>query len=138
MTLKPQPHVSFNGNCEAAFRYYEQHLGAQVVSLFTYANSPMANDVPPDWGGKMMHATIEIGGIQLSGADVYGAGYERPRGFEILLGLDDPAAAERIFEALADGGMVQMPLQETFWAVRFGVLVDQFGIPWSINCERVP
>ncbi|MGB6943311.1 MAG: VOC family protein [Bryobacteraceae bacterium] len=70
------------------------------------------------------------------GADVLPEQYERPKGFHVLLGIDDPAEAERVYEALMENGSAQMPLQQTFWAVRFGVLVDQFGVSWEINCEQ--
>jgi PhnB protein len=77
---------------------------------------------------------LAVGGTSFSGGDVLPGAYEHPQGFQIQLNLDDAAAAERIFTALADGGRVAVPLQETFWAQRFGALVDRFGIPWAINC----
>jgi PhnB protein len=138
MKLTPQLYLSFSGQCEEAFRFYEQHLGARIDGLFRFAGSPMAGHAPPDWGEKVMHATIAIGDTVIAGADAPSSQYERPQGFQILLGLDEPAAAERIFHALAEGGRVIMPLQETFWAVRFGALVDRFGVPWGINCEQPP
>ena len=95
----------------------------------------MASDVPPDWGDKVMHGSIVIGEIEIAGADAAPPGYEHPAGFHILLGVGDVADAERVFQALSDGGRVSMQLQETFWAVRFGVVTDRFGVPWSINCE---
>ena len=73
---------------------------------------------------------------QISGSDVPPDRYEAPQGFQVVLQMDDPVAAERVFNALAENARIAMPLQETFWAIRFGVLVDQFGIPWSINCEK--
>jgi PhnB protein len=72
------------------------------------------------------------------GADPVPEQYEQPKGFVVLLGIDEPVDVERIFHALAENGTVQMPLQKTFWSVRFGALVDQFGIPWAINCEQAP
>jgi PhnB protein len=136
MNLNPTINLTFNGQCEAAFKFYERHLGAQIVGLFTYANSPMAGEVPPDWGGKVMHATLAVGDTTMAGTDV--TLYERPQGFAILLGVGEPEDAERIFHALAENGIVTVPIQETFWALRFGALVDQFGVPWSINCEKEP
>jgi PhnB protein len=96
----------------------------------------MAEQVPPEWRGKILHATLTVGDNVLVGADVLPEQYEPPKGFQVLLGMDDPVDAERIFQALAENGTVQMPIQNTFWAVRFGVLVDQFGVPWEINCEQ--
>ena len=127
--------LSFDGRCEEAFRFYERTLGGKIVSLFLYANSPMAGDVPPDWQGKVMHATLEIGGSVFTGNDPHPAGYQRPKGIQMMINLEDPAEADRIFQALSDGGTVTVPMQKTFWALRFGAIIDRFGIPWSINCE---
>jgi PhnB protein len=94
----------------------------------------MAEGAPPEWRDKILHATLQVGDTALSGGDVLPGQYERPQGFQIQLNLDDAAAAERIFAQLADGGRVSVPLQQTFWAQRFGSVVDRFGIPWGINC----
>ncbi len=134
--MKLNPHLSFGGQCEAAFQFYEQALGGKILTMLTYGNSPMAEQVPPEWRGKILHATLTVGDNVLMGGDVRPEQYEKPKGFQVLLGIDDPVDAERIFQALAENGTVQMPLQKTFWAVRFGVLVDQFGVPWGINCEQ--
>jgi PhnB protein len=132
MYMEPRISLTFNGECDAAFALYAQCLGGTVTYRLTWGESPMANQAPSDWGDKIVHATLEVGGTAMSGADV--GGYQRPQGFQIQLNLDDVAAAERIFTALADGGQVTVPLQQTFWAQRFGAVVDRFGIPWGINC----
>ena len=138
MTPTPQIYLSFNGNCEAAFRFYEARLGATRGASFQYANSPMAAGQPSGWDTKIMHASITLGGITIMGADVPDGTYERPRGFQIFLEADDPAETERLFNTLAENAVVSMPLQETFWSVRFGVLTDQFGIPWTLSCSQAP
>ena len=140
MTPTPQIYLSFNGDCEAAFRFYEQRLGATSASMFPYGTSPMAGGMPPvdGWETKIMHGSITLGGITVSGADLPAGQYERPRGFRIFLEADDPADTERLFQALAENATIEMPLQETFWSVSFGVLTDQFGIPWTIGCARAP
>jgi PhnB protein len=138
MTPTPQIYLSFNGQCEAAFRFYEQHLGATRERMFPYANSPMAGDTPPGWETKIMHGSITLGGVTVSGADVLPGQYEQPKGFRIFLEADDPAETEQLFQALAENAMIEMPLQQTFWSLRFGVLTDQFGIPWTISCARAP
>ena len=138
MKLTSQPYLGFDGTCEAALRFYEEHLGGRVESLHRYAGSPMESDVPPGWGDKVMHGSITIGNTSFAVADSPPGRYVTPQGFQILLGISDVADTERIFQALADGGQVSMPLQETFWAVRFGVVTDRFGVPWSINCEATP
>lgn len=136
MKLNPQFSIGFNGQCEAAFRLYEQCLQGTIAYMLTWGKSPAAAEAPPGWDAKIYHATLEIGDIAIAGGDLPPNRYEPPRGFQILLNMDDPVAAERVFHALAENGKIAMPLQETFWASRFGVLVDQFGIPWSINCEK--
>ena len=83
-----------------------------------------------------MHARLVVGDKVLMGSDAPPEHYEGPKGFSVSLTINDLADAERIFHALAENGTVRMPLQETFWAVRFGMLVDRFGIPWMVNCER--
>jgi len=92
--------------------------------------------VPEEWRKKILHARLVIGDTALLGADALPGSYESPRGFSLMLSLDDAGETERVFSALAENGTVRMPLQETFWAHRFGVLTDRFGIPWAINCEK--
>lgn len=129
------PYLNFQGQCEAAFRFYEQCLGGRLGEIFHYAGSPMSDQVPGDWGTKVMHGSLTVGEQVLMGADVAPDLYEEPKGFTLSLHLESSAEAERIFRELSSGGRVVMPLEKTFWAERFGMLVDRFGIPWSINCE---
>ena len=95
----------------------------------------MAGQVPPDWQDKVMHATLTVGEQVFMGGDVAPPGYEEPRGFSLSIQITDTTEAERIFRELETGGTVRMPLEKTFWAERFGMVVDRFGIPWLINCE---
>src|SRR5262245_55026353 len=134
MRIEPRISLIFNGECDAAFSLYQQCLGGTVTFRLTWGDSPMADEAPGDWHDKVCHATLIVGNAAFSGADVLPGAYERPRGFQIQLNLDDVEAAERIFAKLADGGLVTIPLQQTFWAQRFGAVVDRFGIPWGINC----
>jgi PhnB protein len=135
--MKLNPHLAFNGECEAAFQFYARCFGGEIITMLAYGNSPMAEQAPPEWRGKILHATLSFGENVLAGSDSLPGQYEQPKGFQALLGVDDPVDAERIFNALAENGTVLMPIQKTFWARRFGVLVDRFGIPWEINCEQV-
>jgi PhnB protein len=130
------PHLNFSGQCEAAFKFYEQCLGGKVVTMLPYAVTPLADQMPSQWHNKIIHATLMVGDKTLMGCDVPPERYAEPKGISITLGIKDPTEAERIFNALAGNGKVSMPLQQTFWAARFGMLVDQFGIPWMINCEQ--
>src|SRR5262245_7993500 len=127
MKLNPYLSLAFNGQCEAAFKFYEQCLGANITFMLRWGDSPMANQSPPHWREKIIHARLRVGDTDLLGGDVLSEQYEEPKGFSVLLEIEDPADAERIFQALAEKGAVQMPLQTTFWARRFGVVVDQFG-----------
>ena len=132
--MKLNPHLTFGGQCQSAFKFYERCIGGRIVTMLTWGDSPMAKQAPPQWRDKILHATLTVGDSVLTGADVVPEEYQQPKGFFVQLGLDDPGDAERIFAALAEEGTVQMPIQKTFWAIRYGVLVDQFGIPWEINC----
>lgn len=134
--MKLNPHLNFNGNCAEAYRFYEQHLGARTLFSITYGASPMAGEFPAEYADKIMHATIEIGDVSVMGSDSPPGYYQKPDGFCISLSFDDVAEAERVFNALAENGKVNMPLQQTFWAKKFGMLIDQFGIPWMVNCSE--
>jgi PhnB protein len=128
------PHLVFAGECEAAFRFYERTLGGRIDLMLTYGASPMADQVSPERRGHIVHTSLRVGDMVLAGADVAPDEYERPQGFYILLNVDDPADATRVFNALAEGGMVRMALSKTFWAPLFGVVVDRFSVPWEITC----
>jgi PhnB protein len=127
--------LGFKGQCEAAFKLYEQCLGAEPGPIFRYAGSPMANDVPADWQDKIMHGSVKLGDLVLMGSDVAPGQYEEPKGFALSIQITSIDDAERVFRELARDGRIVMPLEKTFWAERFGQLVDRFGIPWLINCE---
>ena len=133
--MQMDPYLSFKGDCEAAFRLYERCLGGQLGAIFRYGGSPMAGEAPADWADKVMHGTLTLGNRVLMGGDVAPDRYEEPRGFSLSLQIASTAEAERIFQDLAEAGRILMPLAETFWAARFGMVVDRFGIPWMINCE---
>jgi PhnB protein len=134
--MQLNPYLSFNGRCAAAFRFYEKVLGGKIVMMMSYGQSPMADQTPPDLRDKVMHARLVAGDAVLMGSDAPPDRYQETKGVMVALGIDDPAEAERIFHALAENGTVQMPIAETFWAQRFGMLADQFGTPWMINCEK--
>jgi PhnB protein len=132
MALHPYINLSFNGQCEDAFRHYERCLNGKVTFMLKYADSPMAKDAPAEWGVKIVHATLEIGTTRIQGSDPPPGGYEAPKGFAISL-KPEFGDAETLFTALAEGGTVTLPLQQTFWARAFGMVTDRFGVPWIIN-----
>lgn len=126
------PHLMFAGDCAEAFEFYAELFGGELTML-AYGDTPMADDVAPEWRAKIVHVTLSFDGNALAGGDVPPEAYRRPQGFSVLVDIEGPENARRIFDALAERGSVQMPMQETFWSPCFGVLVDRFGIPWEIN-----
>ena len=134
--MQLNPYLNFNGQCETAFRFYEQCFGGTIVAMSPFAGSPMEKEVPSEWRQKILHARLLVGDVFLMGGDELPEDYEVPKGFNVTLGFEEPTDAERVFSELAVDGMVRMPLQETFWALRFGMVTDRFGIPWMINCEK--
>ncbi|HWF38587.1 MAG TPA: VOC family protein, partial [Candidatus Acidoferrales bacterium] len=135
ITMEVNPYLNFNGNCEEAFRFYEKHLGGKIESIHTFAGSPMENQLPPEARNKVMHMRMTVGKTVLMGSDAPGGRYQSPQGFSVSLNLTDAAEAEKVYAALSANGKVLMEIQQTFWAKRFAMFTDQFGIPWMINCE---
>jgi PhnB protein len=129
-------YLLFNGQCEEAFKFYEQNLGGKIEAMLTHEGTPAAGEVSADWKKKIVHARMIVHGHTLMASDSPPQYYEKPQGFNVNINVDSVADAERIFAALSKGGSVRMPIQETFWAERFGMLNDKFGIPWMINFEK--
>jgi len=134
--MQLNPYLMFDGQCDEAFKYYEQVLGGKITFKMTFAESPAAAEVPPEAQNRIIHATLAIGDRVLMASDCPPGRYEKPRGVYISIHVKDISEGERIFNALAEGGSVQMPYEQTFWAARFGMCVDRFGTPWMINCEE--
>ncbi len=132
--MKMYTYVNFAGKCAEAFRFYEQHLDGTITMLMTHGQAPDQSNVKPDWKDSVLHARISIGGTELMGADIPNA--QPMRSSYLSLNVESDAEAERIFSALSDGGEVFMPVQETFFATRFGQLRDRFGLNWMIIHER--
>ena len=134
--MQLNPYLTFSGNCEAAFKFYAKVLGGKIEAMVAHEGTPAADHVPPEWRKKILHARLNLGDEVLMGSDVPPEQYEATKGISVSLNVEKPADADRIFKALAEKGAVRMPIQETFWAQRFGMLTDQFGIPWMINCDK--
>lgn len=132
--MKLTTYVNFGGNCAEAFRYYEQHLGGKVVFSMKHGDAPVPGPLGPEWKDAVLHATIELGETQLSGADVPTAQPMRSAYLTLAVGSD--AEAERVFAALSDGGRVLMKMEETFFATRFGQVQDRFGLNWMVIHQR--
>lgn len=134
--MQLNPYLLFNGQCESAFKFYAQTLGAKIDAMMTHAGTPAEEHVPAEWRDKILHARLVLGDQILMASDAPPGRYERPQGFSVSISLNDLAKAERVFKALAENGTVQMPFEKTFWAAGFGMCVDRFGIPWMVNCEQ--
>jgi PhnB protein len=130
------PHLAFDGTCEEAFRFYPAGFGGTLQTLLRYRQMTIPGNVPAGFADKIAHATLRVGAATLMGNDVRPGDYARSQGFAVALGISDPAAAKRTFDVLADGGVITLPLAETFWALAFGAVVDRFGVTREINCER--
>ena len=134
--MKTNIYLTFDGNCEAAVKFYEQALGARPGPFFRYGESPMADKVPADKARQVMHTRFELADQILMASDALCEGTGTKSGFALSLNVEAPEEAERLFNALSDGGNVTMPMAETFWAHRFGMVTDKFGTPWMVNCEK--
>jgi len=132
--MKMNTYVNFAGTCAEAFRYYEKHLGGKVGMMMTHGQAPDQSRVNPEWKDAVLHARFSLGGTELLGADIPNA--QPMRSAYLSLNVDSDTEAERVFAALSDGGQVLMPMEETFFASRFGQVRDRFGINWMILHER--
>ena len=133
--MQINPYLFFSGQCEAAFKFYAQIFGGKIDAMLTHEGTPAESHVPAEWRSKIMHARMTIGDWVLMASDAPPGRSQPPQGFSVHISVDEPAEAERIFKALADGGQVRMAMEQTFWAERFGMVTDQFGVPWMINYE---
>jgi PhnB protein len=133
--MKLTTHLNFGGNCAEALRYYEEHLGAKIIFSMTYDQMPEPKHIPPGCEHGILHSTIQIGVSTLMACDAPPDRFQPIRSSYLGLTVDSSEEAERIFAALSAGGEVSMPLAETFFAHRFGMLRDKFGVLWEIIHE---
>ena len=134
--MKVIAYLNFDGQCEAAFKYYERLLGGKIEAMLTFGSTPAAEGVPPTYVDKIMHALLVLGpGQELMASDSPPGRHQSPKGMHVSLMVPSIAEGERIFRGLADGGTVEMPFEQTFWAPRFGMVVDRYGTPWMVNVE---
>jgi PhnB protein len=133
--MRINPYLSFDGQCKTAFKFYAQCLNGKIEVMQTFAGTPAAPYAPAGGENKILHARLSVGDDVLMGSDVPAERYDKGKGISVALVFKDVAESERVFHALSENGRVDMAIQPTFWAARFGMLVDQFGVPWMINCE---
>jgi PhnB protein len=135
--MQLNPYLSFDGNCEEAFEFYKKCLGGEIVAMIRFGETPASEFVPAESHDRIMHARLVVGDQVLMGVDSRPDDpYQGVKGCQVSINVSDPADAERIFGALSENGTPVMPMQETFWAVRFGMFVDRYGVPWMVNSER--
>lgn len=138
--MKTTPYLNYDGNTEEALTFYAKAIGAEPPALMRFGDTPAAEHVPAAAKDQVMHGCLQIGDEVLLMASDTGCipdqGFRGHDGFSIALAPRTVAEAKRVFDALAEGGKVTMPLEKTFWAEAFGSLVDRFGVSWLINCEK--
>ena len=147
--MKINPYLNFDGNCREAFTFYAGLMGGENLVIMTYADMPApagdassetetgcAQGAPQFNPAHVMHARMDVGGIMLMASDSPAGLHQKAQGLYVSVNVTEPSEADRIFKGLAEGGVVSMPIAETFWALRFGMLTDRFGTPWMVNCEK--
>lgn len=130
--MQLQTYLNYGGNCEEAFRFYEQHLGGRITMLMRHGEQPGGAPVAPEWARAVLHARMSIGGTELLGADIPPDRFQPIRSAYLSLTLDSDQEADRVYTLLAEGGQVFMPMQDTFFASRFAMLRDRFGTSWML------
>ncbi len=135
--MQVQPYLNFYGRCEEALAFYKEKLGAEVLFQMRFKEAPPEYAGPPELGERIMHATFKIGSSIVMASD---GNPQQPKagyaGCTLSINLDDVAAGEKLFNALADGGQIGMPWGKTFWAKGVGMVADKFGVPWMVNVEE--
>ncbi|WP_341920944.1 VOC family protein [Hydrocarboniphaga effusa] len=135
--MKLNTYLSFDGNCREAFEFYAQALGAKITAMMSFGETPASEYVSEASRSKIMHACLDVDGHNIMGTDGTPEHPHVPvQGAHVVADVATPAEAERVFAALSPGAQIQMPLAETFWAQRYGQLVDRYGVAWMVNCSQ--
>jgi PhnB protein len=129
-------YLTFTGDCEQALTFYKERLNGEILEISRMGDTKEM-EIPDDLKSKIMHARLKVGENEVFMSDTFDASQiNKGNNMSLTLVMDDVDKTEKLFNALSDGGKVTMPLQDTFWGARFGMLVDKFGIPWMLNCEK--
>jgi PhnB protein len=134
--MRLHTYLNYGGNCADAFRFYERHLGGKITMMMKHGESPDRSQVRPEWKDAVLHARMTLGGTEISGADIPPDRFQPMRSAYLSLSVDSMEEAERVYALLTNGGQVFMPMQETFFALRFAMLRDKFGTSWMLLHER--
>lgn len=136
-TMKLNTYLSFDGDCRDAFAFYASVFDGRITAMMTFGEAPGCDEMPADAKDRIMHARVEFGDQALMGTDATSMyPYRGVVGAHVVADVATPAQAETVFAALADGGRIEMPIGETFWAQRYGMVTDRFGVPWMVNCSH--
>ena len=131
--MQVQPYLFFEGRTEEAIEFYRKTVGAELINLMRFKESPDPASCGAGMGEKVMHAMFRLGDAMIMASDGRCEGRQKFEGFALALAVKDVAEAERLFAGLSQGGQVQMPLTQNFWSTRFGIVADKFGVSWMIN-----
>lgn len=134
--MQLNPYLTFNGQCEAAFKFYEEALGGKITFIQKWGDSPGCEGMPVEARDSIMHATLAVGDAMIMGADSPPGHYQQPAGIHIALNVDDASEGEQLFTALSAGGNVEMPYGATFFSPGFGMCADKFGILWMVHTQQ--
>jgi PhnB protein len=134
--VEVSPYIFFDGDCEAALKFYKDVFGGEIVDLTRVGDTPMAAQMPPDQSNRVMHATFKGPGINFMAADGKTGESRTKERISLSIGTGDVSEGERIFKGLSEGGDVTMPLEDMFWGARFGQVTDRFGIDWMMNIAK--
>src|SRR5690606_16527925 len=132
ITMKMTPYLHFKGQCREAFEFYAQIFNGTSNAMLPYEDSP-EEKIAAQWKDQILHAHISLDDLELMGSDVTGDCYAKPQGLYVFISLDELNEAERIYTALSDGGSIQMPFEERFWAEGYAMFIDRYGTPWMIS-----
>jgi PhnB protein len=134
--MKLRTYLNYGGNCAEALQFYEKHLGGKILAMMTHGQSPEAGNIKPEWKNAILYAQIAVGDTEFMASDVPPERFQPMRSVYLSLSVDTDVEAERIYNLLTEGGEVYMPMQETFFASRFGQLRDRFGTSWMVIHEK--
>ena len=134
--MELEPYLHFDGDCEEALNFYKGVFGGEITSLNRFEGTPMESEVPPEYKTKVIHANFKSPTLKFMASDGMPGGNRSGGRVSLSLGSKDLNEAQRVFDALASGGEISMPFQDTFWGAKFGMVTDKFGVDWMVNCEK--
>ncbi len=131
-------YITFNGNCEEAIKRYQEIFGGEIIMMQKFSDAPASEDMPAEFGDRIMHAQLQVGSDVLMVSDNFEDKPIEYAGISVQAGFPTVEEARRVFDGLAEGGQITMPFEATFWSAGFGAVLDRFGISWLVNCDALP